>query len=220
FFGANTLKIADGGWLPVTIAVVLFVVLTTWRRGRQLADASRDKAGGDLQEFVDGLHHENADVTRVPGCAVFLSRGEGHAPLALRANVKHNHLLHATTILLTIQTTSTPREHPGERISVDDLGFADDGISHVTARLGYLDDPSLPTLLTEALENGLEGSKDDIASASYFLSEPHLRITKAAGMAQWRKHLFVRTYQLTSDPVEFFDLPHNRTFVMGVETDI
>jgi len=220
FLGANTVKIAQGGWLPVSIGIVLFMLLTTWRRGRELSDTQRDKAEGDLREFVDDLHANVVSVERVPGCAVFLSRGEGRAPLAMRSNVDHNRALHKSTILLTIETTPAPHVEPGDRVTVADLGFSDDGISHVTARLGYRDHPSLPGLLREALNKGLEGTKDDIESASYFLSIPRLNVTEAPGMARWRKHVFRTASRLTSDPVEFFDLPRERTIVMGAELDI
>ncbi|MGI8613891.1 MAG: potassium transporter Kup [Nocardioidaceae bacterium] len=220
FVVANTAKVAEGGWLPISIAVLLFVVLTTWRRGRQLSDSSRNQKEGDLQDFVDDLHENEVPVQRVAGCAIFLSRGEGRTPLAMRANVQHNHSLHASTVLLTMETTSSPRSDVGERVSVADLGFSDDGISHVTARLGYLDHPSIPALLKEALDKGLEGTEDDINAASYFLSVPRLRVTHAPGMTKWRKHLFVITSRLTTDPVEFLDLPRERTIVMGAEIDI
>jgi KUP system potassium uptake protein len=220
FVVANSVKIAEGGWLPVSIALVLFVVLTTWRSGQQLSDARRKEAEGDLQDFVNELHDEDCDVQRVPGCAVFLSRGEGRAPLAMRANVQHNHALHRSTILLTLETTSSPRSNPGDRVRVTDLGFSDDGIGHVIAELGYLDGPHIPELLTEALDQGLESSRNDIGEATYFLSVPRLRITNAPGMAKWRKHLFVTTSRLTTDPVEFLDLPRHRTVVLGAEIEI
>jgi KUP system potassium uptake protein len=220
FLVANTVKIAEGGWLPISIAIVLFIVLTTWRRGRKLSNASRNRKEGMLRDFVDDLHHGDAGVQRVPGCAVFLSRGEGRAPLAMRTNVQHNHSLHSSTILLTIETTSNPRSRRGQRVSVDDLGFSGDGISHVTARLGYMDHPSIPALLKEALEKGLESSKDNIEAASYFVSVPRMRVTNARGMVRWRKHLYVMTSRLTTDPVEFLGLPRERTIVMGAEIDI
>jgi KUP system potassium uptake protein len=220
FLGANAVKIAEGGWLPVSIGVVLFVVLTTWRRGRELSDASRNEAEGDLQQLVDDLHEDELTVQRVPGCGVFLSRGEGKAPLAMRAVMEHTHTLHQNAILLTIETTSAPRAQPGERVSVADLGLSEDGISHVVARLGYRDHPSLPTLLHEALGKGLQATDEDIAAASYFLSVPRLSVTRAVGMARWRKHLYRTTARLTSDPVEFFELPRGRTIVMGAELNI
>lgn len=219
FLAANSVKITDGGWLPVGIAIVFFVLLTTWHRGRELSNASRDDLEGDLQSFVDSLREPESDVTRVPGCAVFLSRGEGSLPLALRSNVQHNRMLHESTVILTLVTETSPRVPREEQVTVDDLGFADDGISHVTARLGYLDHPRLPTLLRDAVERGLEADAELIEHASYFLSLPQLAITRAAGMATWRKHLFKTMTRLTADPVEFFDVPHAQSVVLGSEID-
>ncbi len=220
FLAANLVKIEEGGYLPVGIGLVIFTVLSTWRTGRRLADASRDLVEGSLQEFVNDLHNHEIPVRRVPGCAVFLSRGEGSTPLALRANVEHNHTLHRHTVILTLQNLHTPRAAAEDRVSVDDLGFSDDGITHVTARFGYLEKMSLPAVLSQARELGLEGGEADVDDASYFVSAPELRITDASGMARWRKHLFLATTRLTSDPVEFFDLPRGNTVVMGAEIDL
>ena len=220
FLAANLVKIGEGGYLPVGIGLVIFTVLSTWRTGRRLADANRDLVEGSLQEFVNELHNHEIPVRRVPGCAVFLSRGEGSTPLALRANVEHNHTLHRHTVILTLQNLRTPRAAAEDRVSVDDLGFSDDGITHVTARFGYLESMSLPAVLRQARELGLEGGDADVDNASYFVSAPELRITDAPGMAQWRKHLFLATTRLTSDPVEFFDLPRGNTVVMGAEIDL
>ena len=220
FLAANLVKIGEGGYLPVGIGLVIFTVLSTWRTGRRLADASRDLVEGSLQEFVNDLHDHEIPVRRVPGCAVFLSRGEGSTPLALRANVDHNHTLHRHTVILTLKNLRTPRAAAEERVSVDDLGFSDDGITHVTARFGYLEKMSLPAVMRQASELGLEGGEADVADASYFVSAPELRITDAPGMAQWRKHLFLATTRLSSDPVEFFGLPRGNTVVMGAEIDL
>ena len=220
FLAANLVKIGEGGYLPVGIGLVIFTVLTTWRTGRKLADASRDQVEGSLQAFVNDLHNHEIPVRRVPGCAVFLSRGEGSTPLALRANVEHNHTLHRHTVILTLVSLRTPRAEDHDRVSVDDLGFSDDGITHVTARFGYLERMSLPSVLRQANDKGLEGGEVDIDDASYFVSAPELRITDAPGMAKWRKHLFLATTRLTSDPVEFFDLPRGNTVVLGAEIDL
>jgi KUP system potassium uptake protein len=220
FLAANTLKIPEGGWLPVGIGVVFFVLLTTWRRGGQLANASRDKVEGDLQAFVDELHAGGVPVQRVPGCVVFLTRGEGKTPLAMRANVDHNHALHESTVLLTLQTAGVPRVAVGERVTVSNLGFEGDGISHATARVGYLDRVDLTDLLHEAIEKGLEGQPEAVDNASYFFSIPELHITDSPGMTQWRKHMYLAMTRLAPDPVETFALPRTRTVVMGAEIDI
>jgi KUP system potassium uptake protein len=138
----------------------------------------------------------------------------------MRANVEHNHTLHEHAVVLTLDTPPIPRIDPKERLRVDDLGFTDDGISHVTATIGYEERMSLPEILRLAEDNGLEGGNVDVDHASYFVSAPELRITDSPGMAQWRKHLFAATTRLTSDPIEFFDLPRGRTVTLGAEIEI
>ena len=217
---ANLIKVEEGGWLPILIGLVIFTVLTTWQRGRTLADHSRDEIEGPLTEFVADLHSHEIPVQRVQGCAVFLSRGEGNTPLAMRANVEHNHTLHEHAIVLTLDAPPVPRVAEEDRLRVDDLGFGDDGISHVTATIGYEERMSLPEILRLAERDGLEGGAIDVDQASYFVSAPELRITDSPGMAMWRKHLFVATTRLTSDPIDFFDLPRGRTVSMGAEIEI
>ena len=220
FLAANLVKVGEGGWLPIAIGSIIFVVLTTWRRGRELADASRSRLEGPLQDFVNDLHAHEMPVQRVPGCAVFLSRAEGTTPIAMRANVEHNHSLHSNVIVLTLNTPPVPRVAPEERLKVNDLGFRDDGISQVTATFGYEEPTSLPEILRLAQEYGLEGGELDLDTASFFVSAPELRITDSPGMARWRKHLFAATTRVTSDPIEFFDLPRGRTVSMGAEIEI
>ncbi|MGI8749688.1 MAG: KUP/HAK/KT family potassium transporter, partial [Thermoleophilaceae bacterium] len=220
FLAANLVKVGEGGWLPIGIGAVIFVVLTTWRRGRELAAVSRNEIEGPLQDFVEELHAHEIPVQRVSGCAVFLSHGHGTTPLAMRANVEHNHTLHRNVIVLTLNTPPVPRVAPEERLKVDDLGFRDDGICQVTATFGYEEPTSLPEILRMAQENGLEGGDLDVDSVSFFVSAPELRITDSPGMARWRKHLFAATTRVTSDPIEFFDLPRGRTVSMGAEIEI
>ncbi len=217
---ANAFKIPKGGWLPVSIGVVFFVALTTWHRGRELTDQSRDGVEGSLQDFVDHVHDRDPEVRRVPGCGVFLSRHASCTPLALTANVEHNHALHDATILLTLRTESVPHIAPDERVSVDDLGLSNDGISHVTATLGYQDRTDLQELLRLALSDGLDADTEGIEAASYFFSTPQLRVTDAPGMARWRKHLYMSLERLAPDPVDFFNVPRERTVAMGADVEI
>ncbi len=204
------------------IGLIIFTVLTTWRRGRKLADANRDEVEGSLQEFVNDLHNHEIPVRRVPGCAVFLSRGEGSTPLALRANVEHNHTLHRHTVILTLLSLRTPRVGDEDRVSVDDLGFSDDGITHVTARFGYLEtDEPARSVLHEANKQGPRGRQGGRrTNASYFVSAPELRITDAPAWPSGASTCSWPPTRLTSDPVEFFDLPRGNTVVMGAEIDL
>jgi len=219
FLAANTTKILYGAWVPLLIAVTVFTVLTTWQRGRELVTARREHDEGSLRAFVDELHARRPPVQRVPGTAVFLNRGKATAPLAMRANVTHNHILHEHVVILAIETSPVPHVAPADRVIVDDLGYTDDGISHVTACFGYMEDPNVPDVLRLADKIGLEGPLD-VDDASYFLSTIELRVGRDPGMTRWRKRLFVATARITTDAAEYFGLPRDRTVIMGARISV
>jgi KUP system potassium uptake protein len=214
FFAANLPKIAHGGWFPLTIAVVIFVVLMTWKRGRELVTRNRTKEEGPLREYIDELHERDPAIYRPPGTAVFLNADPETTPLAMRANVEHNNTLHANVVILTIQTVNVPTVPTAERVTIDDLGYSDDGISHVSVRLGFQDEVHVPRLLRLAIKQGLEGDCD-VNTASYFLSRMIISRTHAPGMRPWRKKLFMAIARNASNPVAYFGLPDDRTVVMG-----
>jgi KUP system potassium uptake protein len=214
FFTANLTKITHGAWLPLLIALVVFTVLTTWQRGRALVTKRREHDEGSLRAFVDQLHALRPPLTRVPGTAVFLNRGKSTTPLAMRANVEHNHILHEHVVILSIETKPVPHVAAADRIAIDDLGYADDGITHVTARFGYMDEPHVPSVLRLAVAAGLECPLE-VEDASYFLSTIQLHTGKEPGMSRWRKHLFVAT-----DAAEYFGLPRERTVIMGSRIEV
>ena len=134
-------------WLPLLIPIVVFTILTTWQRGRELVTRLRQRDEGPLQAFIDQLHATKPPLPRVPGTAVFLNRGKATAPLALRANVEHNHILHAHVLILSIETKPVSHIPPAERLTIDALGHEDDRITYVTARFGYMDKVNVPALL-------------------------------------------------------------------------
>jgi len=144
FLAANVTKIPYGAWVPLLIAITVFTVLTTWQRGRALVTRQREHDEGSLRAFVDKLHTRRPPLQRVPGTAVFLNRGKATAPLAMRANVEHNHILHEHVVILAIETSPVPHVPPADRVVVDDLGYTDDGISHVTAHFGHMEAPTSP----------------------------------------------------------------------------
>ena len=119
------------------IAVVLFIVMTTWFRGRQLVTAERFKVEGPLQDFVKKLRTHDPPVQRVPGTGVFMNRGKETAPLSMRACVDHLHSLPENAIILSLETLPVPRIRPRDRLEIDDLGYQDDGITFVRAKHGY-----------------------------------------------------------------------------------
>ena len=214
FLAANATKLLYGAWVPLLIAVTVFTALQTWQRGRALVTAQRQEQEGSLPDFVEQLHSRRVPLQRVPGTAVFLNRGMDTTPLAMRANVKHNHMLHEHVVILSIETQPVPHVPDADRLLVDDLGFDDDGIFFVAARFGYMDEPNVPRVLALIAGQGIEGTLD-LEDVSYFLSTIELRVGDTPGMSLWRKRLFVATSRITADAAEYFGLPRDRTVIMG-----
>jgi KUP system potassium uptake protein len=219
FFAANLTKVVHGGWLPLLIAFGVFTVMVTWQRGREIVTANRIAKEGPLREFVDKLHHSN--LPRVRGTAVFPHPSSETTPFALRANVEHNHVVHEHVVIVTAVSENVPHVVE-DRISIDDLGYRDDGIVHVTVRYGFQDYQDIPAALREACAGGASGPELDINpdEASYFVSKVTLQITKAPGMSMWRKRLFLGLANNASNPAEYFGLPEPRVVVMGSQVDI
>jgi KUP system potassium uptake protein len=219
FFAANLTKLTHGAWLPLLIGITAFTILTTWQRGRELVTVERDREEGPLRAFIDQLHALKPPLPRVPGTAIFLNRGKATAPLALRANVDFNEILHENVIILSIETMPVPHVPAAERLQIDELGHADDRIIHVNARFGYMDQTNVPDLLplirAAATERPLPDEKP-----SYFVSRIELVPGETPGLSRWRKRLFIATSQITADAAESFQLPHERTVVMGSRIEL
>ncbi|MER6316653.1 potassium transporter Kup [Streptomyces sp. NPDC001581] len=219
FVAANLTKLVHGAWLPLLIGIIAFTVMTTWRRGRELVTAERERHEGSLREFVEQLRSGTAATSRVPGTAVFLNRGNQTAPLAMRANVEHNHVRHDQVVIMSLQTEPVPRVPADQRCVVDDLGYGDDGIIHVTARFGYMETPDVPGALA-TLDPAMTEGRLLTDEASYFLSKIELRRGKAPTMAPWRKRLFIATSYITADAAEYFGLPRDQTVIMGSHIEV
>jgi KUP system potassium uptake protein len=220
FLAANTTKIPHGGWLPLMIALTVYTVLTTWQRGRVIVTRKREQEEGPLREFIDQLHGLDPPLTRVPGTAVFLNRGKETTPLAMRANVEHNRVLHEHVVIVTVDTQTVPRVAKADRLVVDDLGYRDDGITHVNARFGYIDRPDIPEVLCQLEENPDVECPIEVAQARYFLSTIELRRGDEPTMPRWRKHIFLATAAIAADAGDYFKLPLERTLIMGSHIEI
>ncbi|WP_433044499.1 potassium transporter Kup [Dactylosporangium sp. CS-033363] len=219
FVAANLTKLIHGAWLPLLIALTAFTVMTTWQKGRAIVTAQRKREEGSLREFVDRLRTDPSLTRVVPGTSVFLNRGKETTPLAMRANVEHNHVRHVHVLILSIETQPVPRVPDEERITVDELGYADDGIVHVTVRFGYMDPQNLPAAL-RLLDPARTEGELQLGQASYFLSKIELRRGDDPSMAGWRKRLFIATSYITADAAEHFGLPRDRTVIMGSHIDL
>ena len=219
FFASNLTKLVHGAWLPLLIGVITFTILTTWQRGRELVTRQRIHDEGPLPAFIEQLHAMKPPLPRVPGTAVFLNRSKDTAPLAMRANVEHNHVLHKYVVILTVETTPVPHVPAGERIAVDDLGYSDDRITHVAARFGYMDPQNIPALLPLIREADIERPLER-GELSYFLSRIEIVLGQTPGMSRWRKRLFIATSQITADAAEVFQLPREQTLIVGSRIEL
>jgi KUP system potassium uptake protein len=219
FFAANMTKLVHGAWLPLLIATVAFTVMTTWQKGREIITHAREKAEGPLREFVDSLRDFKPPLVRMDGTAVFLNRGKETAPLAMRANVEHNRVLHRHVVVMSIDTVPVPRLSDDERVTIDELGYKRDGIIHASVCYGYMERPNIPAAL-HLLDPAHTEGHIDADTASYFLSKLELIAGDEPTMAPWRKRLFIATSYITADAAAYFKLPLDRTVVIGSRIEV
>jgi KUP system potassium uptake protein len=210
FLAANVPKIPHGGWFPILVGISLVVQMTTWRQGRKLVAARIRRGERPMQEVVDEALE--AHVARVPGVAVYLFKDEGAAPPALVSNLRHNHVLHETVLLVSVHTEDVPRVPDDERAKVKDLG---DNIFQVRFDYGFMEDPDIPSALSRV--PGLEVSVDQV---TYFLGRESVSAGKAPGMHPWREELFVLLNRGAANASRFFKLPPEQVFEVGTHVEI
>jgi KUP system potassium uptake protein len=214
FFAANLPKVVHGGWFPLLLALIVFTLLTTWQRGRELVTERRTQAEGLLVDYIEEVRAMDPPVFRPPGTAVCLTAGKETTPLALRENVDHNHVVHESVLIVSVETRRVPHVARSERVVVDDLGYEDDGIVHLTVHYGFQDDQDVPGALRQAEAGGLE-VEVELERATYFISQITIVRGDAPGMSTWRKKLFIALSRTSATPVEVFGLPERRIVTMG-----
>src|ERR671930_920824 len=212
FFGANLSKFIHGGWVPLAIGMILFTVMSTWFRGRELARAERLRVEGPLRAFIDDLRRIEPPVVRGHGTGVFMNRGKETTPLSMRACVEHLHSLQEHVIILSLENLSIPRIKPADRLEIDDLGYRDDGIIFVRAKQGYAEHYDVPALVRQIAEAGVEIDPQD---TSFYLSRVELTPVDRPGMSRWRKRLFLATDLIAAEPVDYLRLPRERMITVG-----
>jgi KUP system potassium uptake protein len=218
FFASNLTKIGHGAWLTLAIGFLLFFVMITWFRGRQLVTRQRFHVEGPLRGFIAELRTHDPPVSRVPGTGVFLNRGKETAPLSMRACVDHLHSLPASAVILSLETLPVPRIAPQDRLEVDDLGHTDDRITFVRAKYGYAEEYDVPKLLRQIAKAGVECPVDP-RNASFYLSRVELKPSHKPGMSYWRKRVFLLISLITAEPADYFKLPRERAVTLGSEIE-
>jgi KUP system potassium uptake protein len=210
YFAANAIKIPQGGWFPIGIAVISFTVLTTWKHGRKLLYEEIGRQSVPMQVIIDGT----TDVTRVQGTAIFLtSAGEG-APSSLMHNLKHNQVLHERNVLLTVVVEDKPYVTKGNRILIKDLGK---NFYLVKVFYGFMETPDIPASLDLCATRGL---CFDLMTSSFFISRVTIISTPKPGMVRWRERLFLTLYRSSMHAADFLKIPANRVIEMGTRIEI
>lgn len=212
FFGANLTKIPDGGWFPLVIGLVVFTLMTTWQRGRMVLGIRLQKGTIKFRDFIADL--DTKKITRVPGTAVFMYSDPSGTPPALLNNLFHNHILHETVVLLSVQNAPVPFVSKGGRIRVTDLK---DGFYSVVLRYGFMENPNVPRDLARAAEHGLALQ---IPKISYFLGRERLFAMKGHEMAVWRQQLFAFMSRNANNATDFFQLPADQVVEMGTQVEM
>jgi KUP system potassium uptake protein len=213
FLVANYAKIVAGGWFPLLVAAVVFTIMTTWRRGRDLL-AARLRDGALTPElFIDSLRRR--PPIRVPGTAVFMHRNPAGVPSSLLHSLKHYKALHERVILLTIESEEISHVPDDERFRIEDLGA---GIWRVRARYGYMEDIDVPALLMRTVDCGLVVPPMD---TTYFLGRETLIVTRRqGGMMQWREKIFASMMRNAESAAHYFRLPPNRVVELGAQIEL
>ena len=211
YLTANLTKIPDGGWFPLLVGLIVFTILTTWAKGRQLMMARLREAAMPIKVFISSAA---TSATRVPGTAVFMTSTADGVPHALLHNLKHNKVLHERIILLTVKIADVPFVRQVERVKLDHLGH---GFHRLVLRYGFMEEPDVPAAL--ALVTGC-GDKFKMMDTSFFLARQTLLASSKPGMAIWREKLFAWMLRNAESAMEFFKLPSNRVVELGSQVEI
>jgi len=211
FFAANATKVVGGGWFPLALALAAFTVLTTWRRGTEIVRA-RKSAGP--RNAVDGLAMDLSGIQRVPGVAVFFSSSSTRCPSSFLHNLKHNNVVHQTTIFLTVEFEDVPSVPEVERVQI--MRGAN-GIIRLSAHLGYREDPDIQGIMRLAARKGLVFKVDE---TSFFTSKPTVVSVSQRGLFGWRRSLFGWMLQNSTSVANYFRLPADRVIELGTQVAI
>jgi len=213
FLFANLVKFMDGAWFPILLGVVVFTLLRTWGRGRQLLQAEIIKDGIRLDTFLPGLML--SPPVRVQGTAVFLTAQKGIVPKALLHNLKHNKVLHERNVLLTVETKGVPFVNADSRLSIDTIG---NEFYRATIRYGFMETPDVPLALMRSADKG--GMCFDPMDTTYFASRETIVASPKRGMPIWRDKLFSVMHRNAAPATDFFRIPSTRLIELGAPVEI
>jgi KUP system potassium uptake protein len=210
FLGANLVKVPNGGWFALLVGAILMIQMVTWRRGRQLVAARIHRGERPITEVLD----EAVEAKRVGGTAVFMFKDFGKAPPALVNNLRHNKVLHRTTLIVSVVTAEVPRVDDEDRCYVNRV---EPGVFQVRLTYGFMEEPNVPAALSAISMRGIEFDPDTV---TYFIGRETIHAGKVPGMNIWQERLFVLLNRGADSASRFFNLPSERVFEVGTHVEI
>jgi KUP system potassium uptake protein len=212
FFSANLLKLIEGAWVPLLFGLAMAILIWTWRRGSALLTVKTRRIEVPLKDLIKSLEKRPPHI--VKGTAVFLTSDPSFVPTALLHNLKHNKVLHEHNVILTIETTQTPRVEPSGRVLMDTIS---ERFATVRLRFGFMESPNVPKALVIARKLGWQY---DIMSTSFFVSRRALKPAAQSGMPLWQDHLFIAMSRSANDATDYFQIPTGRVVEVGTQVTI
>jgi KUP system potassium uptake protein len=212
FFSANLLKLFEGAWVPLLFGVAMAVIIWTWRRGSVMLIDKTRRTEVPLDDLIKSLEKRPPHI--VKGTAVFLTSDPNFVPTALLHNLKHNKVLHEQNVILTVETTQTPRVDPAERVRMEQIS---EKFAKVRLRFGFMESPNVPKALAIARKLGWQF---DIMSTSFFVSRRSLKPSSHSGMPRWQDHLFIAVSRSANDATDYFQIPTGRVVEVGTQVTI
>jgi KUP system potassium uptake protein len=212
FLSANLLKLLEGGWVPLLFGLLMAGMIWTWRRGAAILILKTRRTEVPLRDLIKSLEKRPPHI--VKGTAVFLTSDPDFVPTALLHNLKHNKVLHEHNVILTIETTQTPKVDVAERVRMENIS---DKFSMVKLRFGFMEQPNVPKALVIARKLGWQF---DIMATSFFVSRRSLKPSAQSGMPLWQDHLFIALSRSANDATDYFQIPTGRVVEVGTQVTI
>jgi KUP system potassium uptake protein len=212
FLAANSLKLFSGAAMPLVLGGALFLIMATWVRGGDLLTARVRRDTPDLVDFLGML--QTRPPHRVPGTAVYLTADPDHAPGALLHNLKHNRVLHQQNIILSVETTDSPRVPDEERVRCEPIN-AD--FKRVEVKYGFMETPNIPKALALCRKEGLVF---EVLSTSFFLGRRTVVANLRKGLGQWQDRLFILLAKNAANPTDFYQIPPGRVLELGTQVSV